>query len=246
MDTREKRRKWLYKYIEAEDDIISFLELDEAEENDSKLARGPKLYRRRWDRDYYVNLAIAEGSFCKEYRLAYDEFILLVDLLKPFLENDQRYYNISMSKCGSKPITTESRVGAALILLAGGRTMEAIRVHGLSESFVYANLHRVVEAINRCPQLNIVCDNSEDGLKKRANEFCEKSTHNIFEYCTGAIDGLAIQIIAPSKSECLDQARFFSGNKKMYCINMQGVCDANCNFIAITCKHVGCTNDARL
>ena len=27
-------------------------------------------------------------------------------------------------------------------------------------------------------------------------------------------------------------------------MNMQGVCDAQCRFLAVTCKHVGSTNDA--
>ena len=34
-----------------------------------------------------------------------------------------------------------------------------------------------------------------------------------------------------------------SGNKKYYCLNVQGVCDSNYLFRAITIRHVGTTND---
>lgn len=63
---------------------MAFLELDEAEEKEVKPEREPKLFRKRWDKDYYIALAEAEGSFQKEYRVTYDEFNALVSLLKPF------------------------------------------------------------------------------------------------------------------------------------------------------------------
>jgi hypothetical protein len=42
----------------------------------------------------------------------------------------------------------------------------------------------------------------------------------------------------------MDKKRYFSGSKKKFCMNMQGVCDSNCKFISVTCAHVGSTNDA--
>lgn len=35
-----------------------------------------------------------------------------------------------------------------------------------------------------------------------------------------------------------------SGSKKMVCLNMQAVCNSKYLFTAVTCMHVGCTNDA--
>lgn len=56
---------------------------------------------------------------------------------------------LSMSKCNSDISTTERRVAAALLVLAGGRSIEAMRTHGLGWTTVYNNLHEVVRAINR-------------------------------------------------------------------------------------------------
>jgi hypothetical protein len=80
-------------------------------------------------------------------------------------------------------------------------------------------------------------------LKTRAREFAAKSGAHLFKHCTGAIDGLAIRVAARSKGEVQNLVRFYNGNKKSHCLNMQAVCDANHRFIAVCCKHTGNTND---
>jgi DDE superfamily endonuclease len=206
--------------------------------------RSSSLFRKRWDSSYLVNLAVNEGSFISEYRLDPGGFDVLHQILGSSLERDEKFSDLSRSRSGSANITTASRLGAALIMLGGGRRIEAMRTHGLSMPTVYDNFHRVIDAINSHPALDIVCDNSISELQRRSLQFMERSTHELFKYCTGAIDGLAITIRAPSNSEVQNQSRFYSGSKKKYCLNMQGVCDARCRFIAVTCKHVGSTNDA--
>lgn len=170
--------------------------------------RKPCLFRKRWDSEYLVNLAVNEGSFVSEYRLDPGGFDILNDLLGPMIACDPIYARLSGSQSGSGLITTASRLGSALILLGGGRSMEAMRTHGLSESTVYANFHQVIEAINNHPALDIVCDNSLPELKKRSAQFMDRSTHDLFRYCTGIIDDLAIHIRAPSRDEASNQSRF--------------------------------------
>ena len=50
-------------------------------------------------------------------------------------------------------ISTASRVGVAWIMLADVRYIEAMHTHGMSRSFVYKNLHKIVEAICETPAL---------------------------------------------------------------------------------------------
>ena len=121
--------------------------------------RNSALFRKRWDSSYLVNLAVNEGSFTSEYRLDPGGFDLLHQLLSSSLERDVSQSNRSVSRSGSAPITSASRLGAALIMLGGGRRLEAIRTHGMSMPTVYDNFHRVIEAINTHPALQIVCDN---------------------------------------------------------------------------------------
>jgi hypothetical protein len=56
-------------------------------------------------------------------------------MLEPGLTVDQDMANMATN---SGPITSHSRLGAALIILAGGRRIEAMRTHGISSTFTYA------------------------------------------------------------------------------------------------------------
>jgi hypothetical protein len=206
------------------------------------IGRDKKLYRKRWDSEYLRELAIKEGSFLSEYRVDPGGFDILVTLLEKDLTRNEKFAMNSLSG-SSKAVTVDSRVGAALIMLAGGRRIEAMRTHGLSQAMVYTNLHEVVRAINKHPALAISCPTDKASLCARAADFAQLSTHGLFKYCTGAIDGLAIRIRAPSVKEVANQTRFYNGNKKFFSLNMQGVCDAKRRFIAVSCKHVGSTND---
>ena len=172
------------------------------------------LFRKRWDSQYLRSLAVNEGSFLAEYRVDPGGFDILHDILESSIQRDDRYSAIAMGTSGSAVITTASRLGAALIMLGGGRRIEAMRTHGLSMSTTYDNFDRVIKAINSHPALSIDCDMSLDGLRARANGFRDRSTHDLFQYCTGAIDGLAIHIRAPSRLVVMNQSRLFSGNRR--------------------------------
>ena len=99
-------------------------------------------------------------------------------------------------------------------MLGGGRRLEAMRTHGMLMPTVYDNFHRVIEAINTHPALEIVFDNRSPELQRRSVHFMERSSHELFKYCTGAIDGLAIHVRAPSNTEVMNQSRFFQGARK--------------------------------
>lgn len=210
---------------------------------DETIYRKSPLYRKRWDSHYLRHLAVMEGSFIAEYRLAPKEFDCLHQLLASAIEVNQRMARVAMQTSCTEEISVASRLGIALIMLGGGRRTEAMRTHGVSRSSCYAILHQVVSAINNCPALEINGRNDILSLQSRAAEFKKKSTHGLFEYCVGAIDGLAIRIAVPSRSETKNQTAFYSGSKKFYCVNLQGICDANREFVGVSCKCTGGTND---
>jgi hypothetical protein len=193
------------------------------------------------DSQYLIDLSVRESSFLHEYRLNPQSFDILVNLLDCYFPINYEMSNMTSIRCGSDAISTSSRIGAALIMLAGGRYVEAMRTHGLAKSTAFSNLHAVVAAINSCPQLAITYDTERFAVQKMADDFNNRSEHGLFKYCCGAIDGLAIKIKCPKN--VLNQSHYYSGSKKFSCLNMQAVCDANCLFTAVSLKHVGSTND---
>ena len=162
-------------------------------------ARSASIFRKRWDSEYLRNLAERERSFIAECRLAPRQFDTLHEMISPILQKNGEMAKRAMSKCKSNQITTESRLGAALIMLAGGRAMEAMRTHGLAKTTVYKNLHEVVRAINIHPALEIKYDSSISALKSRANGFRQRGQFELFEYMTDSADGLLIRLEAPAR-----------------------------------------------
>jgi hypothetical protein len=87
-----------------------------------------------------------------------------------------------MNKTRSSFISIASRLGAALIILCGRRHIEATRTYGIAMSTSYTNFNATILIL---PALAIECNNS---LQERSAAFMTRSTHKLFEFCTGAID----------------------------------------------------------
>lgn len=232
--------------VDCDDDFTEYEALDKdiddlLKKRKRRGERVPRLFRKRWDSEYLLDLANKEGSFLAEYRLNPTSFHLLHDILEPALSG-----NVEMARRASSgqsdPISSESRLGIALIMLGGGRHVEAMRTHGVARATVYDTFHKVIHAINTNPALALTDNHSKVQLEQRAEGFRKRSTHGLFQFCSGCLDGLAIHIKAPTQQA--NQARYWSNSKKKYAINMQGVCDADCRFIAFSAKHPGGTNDA--
>ena len=102
--------------------------------------RRPNIFRRRWDSEYLWNLAIEEGSFLAEYRMSPSHFEELHQILLPHLSVDHRMATLANLSSGSDVSSTMSRLGACLIMLAGGRYVESMRTHGLARSTAYETL----------------------------------------------------------------------------------------------------------
>lgn len=67
--------------------------------------RRPSEYRKRWDSEYLVNLAIRENSFKREYRMDPSAFDTLHEILYDKLNKNQDMARLAMSRTGSPAIT---------------------------------------------------------------------------------------------------------------------------------------------
>ena len=137
---RRKRKLEFEKLLDDEEEEMMGYQLF--------FSRDEPLYRRRWDSQYLLELAENEGSFVAEYRMQPSAFHCLCEMLRDSLTKVEVKQAACSARSGSKPISVMSRVGAALIILAGGRNVEVMRTHGVSMSFCYKNLQDVCAAIN--------------------------------------------------------------------------------------------------
>ena len=127
---------------DSDEEVINFLMDDDTDfyvANSLLIFRQSALYRRRWDETYIRRLAEEEGTFLAEYRLDPGGFDVLHELLHSRLQVDELQAARQSATSKAAPVTVTSRVGAALIMLDGGRRIEAIRTHGISQPQAYKN-----------------------------------------------------------------------------------------------------------
>jgi hypothetical protein len=105
----------------------------------------------------------------------------------------------------------------------------------------------ILKRINSCKALEhriFDTDHSESVLATRAHGFAKRSAYpTVFKNVVGAIDGLFIKTRQPTVKDVGNVRSYYSGHKKGFGINMQGVCDASCRFIGLSCNTAGSTSD---
>lgn len=216
-DGRRRKRKrktklllsvWLALLI-IDDDV----EQEEEQLHRRKRAKLVRRQRRAWD--LFVQPMLADKTFRQRYRLDYDDFMVLVGLLRPKLERDARMGGL---RNGAVPV--EFQLAMTLRFLAGGSVYELMDGHCVAKSTAYAVVHRVVDALNRCRALDVVWPEGED-VEHQAKLYQIRSTNDVILKGIGAMDGLFVRVIKPEVKYHRHSKLFFSGHKVGFGVNLQ-------------------------
>jgi hypothetical protein len=181
--------------------------------------------------------------------MEYDSFLTLCSLLESDIEyllrQQDEISEIQRSAKNGK-IAISVRVACAIRYFAGGSPYDLMICYGISLSSVYRCVWIVVEAINRCPGLDIIFPSDPEEQRAMAALFKAKSSAGI-DCCVGAVDGILIWIHRPSETDCTTAAcapaKFFCGRKHKYGLNCQAVCDARGRFVDVSLVFPGSTSD---
>jgi hypothetical protein len=191
--------------------------------------------------------------FQKAYRMKYDTFLKLGELLRPYITKYARktgYDYVSLlshQRIGPNgSIHQLVRLGCAIRYFAGGSPYDIMTTMGISRADVSRSVWIVVEAINNCHELHIRFPTDHNEQRQIALDFKAKSSAG-FGCCVGAVDGILIWIGRPSerdarKSGC-GSTKFFCGRKHKFGLNCQAICDAKGRFLDISLLFPGSTSD---
>jgi hypothetical protein len=90
-------------------------------------------------------------------------------------------------------------------------------VHRISHTEVYRSVWKVVDAVNKCPDLSFSFPHNYNEQEQIAKGFMERSVTQ-FDCCIGCIDGMLLWIEQPSKRDCflakVKPKKFYCGQKK--------------------------------
>jgi DDE superfamily endonuclease len=190
---------------------------------------------------YYVRRA---------YRMTEDAFWELHRMLGPHMASVRLKGGgrVKTHRNGGKNglIPSENRLSAAIRYFAGGRPEDIAISHGISHSEVFYSCWKVVDAVNKCPELAFSYPANHEKQKRLALAFKEKSTAGI-DCCAGATDGMLLWIERPSDVDCkiaqCGSKKFFYGRKHKFGLNMQATCDAEGRFLDVSIAHPASTSD---
>ncbi len=131
--------------------------------------RNSPVFCERLNWEIHVKCLIKEGEFSKMYRMRYERFCKLVQLLSPALlvvVNQSKHRSF-----GAKHVYVELILHCLLRYMAGG-SFHDIRVSaGLAKSTFFSCLHRGIKAVNSCKELSLQFPTLASELQQAAHEF---------------------------------------------------------------------------
>jgi hypothetical protein len=175
--------------------------------------------------------------------MSYRSFQKLLTMLKPYLQVNEKQG--SCRNPGLGYVSPELGLHCLLRYLAGRSHHDIRLLAGVAKSTFFAYTHRGIDAILKCPHLNIQFPTNDAGLKEIAMEFQNKSSFGVLDGCIGALDGWLCRINVPLDRDTSNISAYFSGHYQCYGINIQAVCDSHSRFTYISCRSPGGTGDSR-
>jgi len=184
----------------------------------------------------------------RTYRMTEQLSWTLHDLLSPFVHDSKVPPGSKKKHRNGAPngiIPFEIRLSAALHYFAGGAIPDIALVHGISPTEVQHSIWIMVDAVNKCRELNIEFPTDHAEQRRIAEGFRALSSVR-FDCCVAALDGLLIWIPRPTISQCqhvaISAMKFMCGRKK-FGLNMQAASNARGRFLDVTIDTPGAMSD---
>jgi len=132
---------------------------------------------------------LGESYTSRAYRMTALSFWTLHRLLYLHMGYDQypSLHSKKMNRNGAKNgrIHSTHRLSIAIRYFAGGSPYDIALMHGVSHTEVFRSIWTVVDAVNKCPALDISFPNDYDAQRNLAKGFKAKSQAG-FDCCIGA------------------------------------------------------------
>jgi len=159
--------------------------------------------------------------FERAVRMPEPAFTTLVDKLRPRLP--------------SRGPSAELRTSMALRYLGGGSYPDICAAFGVATARIYNCLWEVIDAVNATASLDFNFMPGDPVWRRQTAQGFNRSRKTPFDNVLGAIDGIAVDQEQPLARDVPCVADYYS-RKGFYGFNTQAVCDAQYEFIWMSCK----------
>lgn len=173
-----------------------------------------------------------------KFRVHKDDFWLLVEQVRPYVETEHTEMAIASS---GTFVPVELQLAATLRWLAGSSHIDACDVYGIGEGGFFYYVWGVCKALNRVLVISFPLDDS-DKLRTIAQGF-HTYTKGQITGCVGAVDGIVVRTRAPHQKECGGNIMQYRNRKHCFGMVAQAVCDAKLKFLFVSMRACGSTHD---
>ncbi len=178
-----------------------------------------------------------KNKFKRMYRMSFNAFSHLVDILTPYLEEGRHYW-----KSGDARICPEVVIASGIRWFAGGSYLDICEIFHISKASFYRCAGLLIDAIKKCPELQIKFPTNLEEIRAAAKQFRVLSSENVMRGCIGALDGCFIRIKAPASGNVVN---YYSGHYEDHGLNLQACCNHRCQFIFASVAAPGSVSDMR-
>ena len=189
----------------------------------------------------HVSRLRRQNRFSRMYRMSFNAFLVLVELLTPRFETVDNHH----WKSGDYRIMPYLIVAIGIRYLAGGSYLDIATLFRISNSSFYRCVGIFVVAVNQCPQLEIKFPKTAEECHQQAIHFRSMSSEDVIRGCVGALDGCFIRIKAPGLKQAANVVAYYSGHYEDYGINVQASCNHRCQFNFVAIAAPASVGDAR-
>jgi len=184
-----------------------------------------------------------QGLFRIYYRMSFSAFSKLLNLLWEDLMVDVKK---SRSRTSNQdPIGPEMILHCTLHYLSGASYLDVMIHTGSSRAAFYSCVYWGIDAICKCPELQLKMPTSFSEKKVVASGFESLSLDGRLNGCIGALDGWLCWIKVPFQKEIYNFGSYFSGHYQIYGVKFQATCDCNSHLTSISVLCPGGTGDSK-
>jgi len=169
--------------------------------------------------------SLGPDEFKTHHRISETLFEKIHLRIKDRIYSNPKYARRTCCRGGVSHVDSRSKLSMTLKHLAGSKTQDITRTHGVSRSTVVQSISLTIDAIiAEFPIARFPFDD-EEALQKIADGFKCKSTGGLFENVVGAFDGYLLEIGKRCIGKVPDPSKYYC-RKGYYAINCQVSCDA--------------------
>lgn len=207
--------------------------------HDVYLGLGPIYFRRAYRMEY--------SSFLHLHAILKEGMVASIDSLATYKRKGGRKGgDFKLPPIPNGKVTTQVRLAVAIRYASGGSPYDLMSLFGISHSMIFDSLWQVVEALNKCIDMEISYPSCHQKQAAIARGF-QAVSDVPFINCAGAIDGVVIWTLKPTQKDTeesnLADGKFYCGRKKKYGLNCQVVSDANGRILDISITHGAASSD---